>query len=142
MIIIKGEMDTLRRNSKQRIKMRQLLCGRTDHPDAQTIYEEIRVFFPSISLGTVYRNLMLLTVENELQSINVGDGKVHFDPNIRPHAHFYCKKCHRVLDFNTAGEMNVMLEKQQQQFGGSIDECSISFKGTCADCMAEMALTE
>ena len=129
-------MEIQRRNSKQRSKMRELLCGRTDHPDAQTIYEEIREIFPSISLGTVYRNLMLLTEENELQSINVGDGKIHFDPNIKPHAHFYCKVCHRVLDFNTADEMNAVLDKQQQAFGGKIDECSISFKGICADCMA------
>ena len=130
-------MDIQRRNSKQRNKMRELLCGRTDHPDAQTVYEEIRTFFPNISLGTVYRNLMLLADDSELQCINVGDGKVHFDPNVKPHAHFYCNRCHRVYDFNTAEEMNAVLLKQQLSFGGKIDECSISFKGTCVSCLAQ-----
>ena len=87
-----------RRNSKQRNVIREYLCGRIDHPTAVKLYKEIRLEHPKMSLGTVYRNLMFLTDIGEIQALDVGDGITHFDPNPMPHAHFYCKKCKRVLD--------------------------------------------
>ena len=128
-------METVRRNSRQRNRLRELLKDRRDHPDAQTVYMEMRKSFPSVSLGTVYRNLMLLTEEHELQSINVGDGRIHFDPNIAPHAHFYCKKCGRVLDLMTYDRTYELIKDQIEDFDGKLDECSLSFKGICADCL-------
>ena len=66
-----------RRNSKQRSVIRDYLWGRIDHPTAEKLYNEIRVEHPKMSLGTVYRNLMLLTDLGEIQAIDVGDGITH-----------------------------------------------------------------
>ena len=63
--------------SRQRESIKEFLRSRTDHPTADTVYENLRQIYPNISLGTVYRNLSLL-------------GKV-FDVD----ASFYgiCKEC-------------------------------------------------
>lgn len=131
-------MEVLRRNSPQRNKLRELLHGRTDHPDAQMLYLEMRKFFPSISLGTVYRNLMFLASEHEIQSLNVGDGKVHFDPNIKPHAHFFCKKCCRVFDLEMSENSTLLFSELIKNFSGKIEESSLSFKGLCSKCLKEL----
>ena len=58
-----GEMreSIMIKRSRQREAIRQCLTGRYDHPTAETVYMSIKDEFPNISLGTVYRNLSLLS---------------------------------------------------------------------------------
>lgn len=59
------------KRSRQREAIRQCLTGRYDHPTAETVYMSIKDEFPNISLGTVYRNLSLLSDLGEVQKITV-----------------------------------------------------------------------
>ena len=43
--------------SRQRESIKEFLTGRTDHPTADFVYENMKQIYPNISLGTVYRNL-------------------------------------------------------------------------------------
>ena len=43
--------------SHQRESIINFLTGRTDHPTADAVYQYLRNDLPTISLGTVYRNL-------------------------------------------------------------------------------------
>ena len=47
--------------SRQREVIKECLINRYDHPTADMVYMDVRETFPNISLGTVYRNLQLLT---------------------------------------------------------------------------------
>ena len=49
---------------------------RKDHPTAEKIYEDVREAIPNISLGTVYRNLNLLTEEGLDFSVSLSDKTV------------------------------------------------------------------
>ena len=122
-----------RRNSKQRSVIRDYLWGRIDHPTAENLYNEIRVEHPKMSLGTVYRNLMLLTDLGEIQAIDVGDGITHFDPNPAPHAHFYCTKCHQVHDIHIA-DYDRVKEMFASHDEGIIERCNVNMIGICKDC--------
>lgn len=57
------------KRSRQREAIRQCLAGRYDHPTAETVYMSIKDEFPNISLGTVYRNLSLLSDLGEIQKL-------------------------------------------------------------------------
>lgn len=57
------------KRSRQREAIRQCLTGRYDHPTAETVYMSIKDEFPNISLGTVYRNLSLLSDLGEIQKL-------------------------------------------------------------------------
>lgn len=128
-------METARRRSVQRDQIRAIMHGRTDHPDAQKVYEELKALMPRISLGTVYRNLMLLSKQGELQVLDVGDGKVRFDPNSAPHAHFLCTRCHRVLDM-PEDSYSLAVDHKAAKSCGRIEGYSVSFRGICRDCLA------
>ena len=52
--------------SRQRESIKEFLSTRKDHPTADTIYMNIRKQFPNISLGTIYRNLNLLSDIGEI----------------------------------------------------------------------------
>ena len=76
--------------SKQRESIKLFLAERKDHPTADVIYLNIREQFPHISLGTVYRNLALLSELGEIKKLTTGDGADHFDGNVSPHQHVIC----------------------------------------------------
>jgi len=119
--------------SRQREAIKSFLMTRKDHPTADVVYENLRKEFPNISLGTVYRNLTLLSDMGELLRIRVGDGMDHFDATTTPHNHFICQCCGRVIDL----EMNALTsanEAAQRNFSGTIEGHVIYFYGTCEDC--------
>ena len=60
------------KKSRQREAILDFLSKRKDHPKADTVYDNVRKEFPNISLGTVYRNLTLLSDMGELLRLRVG----------------------------------------------------------------------
>lgn len=122
------------KHSRQREAIRQNLMNRYDHPTAETVYMDIKEDFPNISLGTVYRNLSLLSDLGEIQKITTGAGPDRFDGNPKPHCHFQCRTCAQVLDiqFENQEELNTRAAKN---FPGLIEGNSIQFYGLCPDCM-------
>lgn len=127
------------KHSKQRDSISNFLKTRTDHPTAETIYENMQKEFPHISLGTVYRNLALLTDIGEIQTISTGIGPDRFDGNAAPHYHFICKKCGCVQDLQVQGLDHINL-LAQHGFDGTIEEHTVFFYGRCAACMNQRRL--
>ncbi|MGN0343686.1 MAG: transcriptional repressor [Lachnospiraceae bacterium] len=122
--------------SRQRESIKKFLMTRTDHPTAETIYENLRKEYPKISLGTVYRNLSLLTDIGEIQTISTGVGPDRFDGNAQPHYHFICKRCGRVLDLKMQGLEHINL-LAQHEFSGSIEGHTVFFYGSCEECLTQ-----
>ena len=85
-------MSTLK-YSRQRESIKVCLQGRKDHPTADMLYTDVRKEFPNISLGTVYRNLSLLSELGEIKRLTTGDGPDRFDGDTSTHHHFICRKC-------------------------------------------------
>ena len=65
--------------SRQRESIKEFLTGRTDHPTADFVYENMKQIYPNISLGTVYRNLSLLADLGEIQKLSSFGGADRFD---------------------------------------------------------------
>ena len=119
--------------SRQREAIKDFLATRKDHPTADVVYMEVRKEFPNISLGTVYRNLTLLAELGEISRISVGDGVDHFDRNAKPHYHFSCRTCGRVIDLEMA-DFPELREKAEECFDGVISGSFTYFYGTCVSC--------
>ena len=120
--------------SRQRESIKEFLAGRHDHPTADAIYMNIREQYPNISLGTVYRNLSLLSELGEILKIDNGSGEAHFDYNTEPHTHFVCSHCHSVIDMDVPQD-NAAIAAAQEHFPGRIDGQVIYFTGVCDDCL-------
>ena len=120
--------------SRQRESIKEFLMTRKDHPTADVVYENVRKIYPNISLGTVYRNLSLLSELGEIQKLSNFGGADHFDVCVTPHCHFMCQKCGAVLDLETE-DINSFAEKSVKDFPGKILECDIRFFGICPNCV-------
>ena len=119
--------------SRQREVIKDFLCTRKDHPTADMVYMNVRQQYPNISLGTVYRNLTLLTERGEIRKISVGDGVDHFDADTAPHNHFICKRCGSVIDLEMESIEHIS-ESARQNFDGNIEGHVTYFYGLCGDC--------
>ena len=85
--------------SKQREQILQIVNNSYCHPDAYTIYEQVKKTIPNISLGTVYRNLNVLCNNNLIRKLSICNKNDHFD-HIGHHCHLYCIKCHNIIDIS------------------------------------------
>ena len=120
--------------SRQREAIKEFLMTRSDHPTADVIYQNIKQTYPNISLGTVYRNLSLLSDMGEILKITAGDGKEHYDGDVRPHNHFVCKTCGSVIDLHM-DSIDHIKDTASRNFNGHIDGYTTIFYGTCGSCM-------
>lgn len=119
--------------SRQRESIKELLMSRKDHPTADMIYTDIRKVFPNISLGTVYRNLSLLTEIGEVKKLSTGDGVDRYDADTSPHNHFVCRRCHAVIDLDME-DIGSIKTAAAKNFDGVIEDYSVNFYGLCDLC--------
>lgn len=119
------------KHSRQRDAIKDALCRRYDHPTADEIYREIRETDPHISLGTVYRNLSLLSEIGEIRKVIAGDGREHYDGTLEPHDHFRCRLCGRISDIFRADTPPLSIPG----FAGRIEQQSVIYIGVCPDCL-------
>jgi Fur family ferric uptake transcriptional regulator len=68
------------------------------HPTADDLYRTVRRRLPRISLGTVYRNLDLLSRAGLIQKLEVGGTQKRFDGDLKGHYHRRCIQCGKVED--------------------------------------------
>lgn len=133
-VIVFKEVIASLKYSRQRECIKTFLMGRKDHPTADTVYMHVRQQYPNISLGTVYRNLTLLSDIGEISRLNVGDGVDRFDADTSPHQHIVCTSCGCVQDVYLPDAENI-LNYAGNYYDGIITAQTIFFRGTCSDCL-------
>ena len=119
--------------SRQREAVLEYLRSTKSHPTAVTVYNEVRKKYPNISLGTVYRNLGMLTDSNTILRLDCGQGCEHYDATTTAHYHFCCKSCGNVTDL----DMPVITDwtsLANYGFRGDVEGHSVMFYGLCEQC--------
>lgn len=100
------------------------------HPTAEYVYEHLKPRHPSLSLGTVYRNLGILAEQGLIRKIGAQGDADRFDGNMEPHSHVQCRECGRLEDVFLSYDAQ-MDEKAQEVTGFQIKEHSVIFSGIC-----------
>lgn len=128
--------DTSLRLTKQRQIILEELRAVTSHPTADEMYEMIRKRLPKISLGTVYRNLEILSDKGVIQKLDVGGTKKRFDGNVGTHYHLRCTECGRVDDVHLDPEYSLE-ERAAALTDYKILKHSLEFIGVCPTCCCQ-----
>ncbi len=126
-------MTPRKRYSKQREKILEAVRESQAHPTAEVVYETVREEIPSLSLGTVYRNLNLLTDEGKIREVILDDNIKRYDGNLNDHYHCICDACGRIYDISlNAQPLLNELARQIEDF--RVDSHKIEFRGICEQC--------
>lgn len=124
---------TGKRYSKQRELIYQCLMESCEHPTAEMLYHWLKPENPSLSLGTVYRNLNLLADEGLITRMPFPIER--YDADTRPHPHFRCRKCGAVYDMEGVGYDDELDEKVGAMSGHQVERHDLLFSGICTNCI-------
>ena len=96
-------IEKLRENghkiTPQRLAIVKILAKSEGHPSVEHIYDQIIRDFPTMSLATVYRNILLIKSLGEVLELGFPDGSNRYDGNRPyPHPHVICIKCKKIVD--------------------------------------------
>jgi Fur family ferric uptake transcriptional regulator len=108
------------------------------HPTAGELCQIVRRRLPRISLGTVYRNLEILSREGVIQKLEVGGNEMRFDGDTHNHYHLRCLACGRVDDV----EMEVIPDLERKlgsDRGYQVTGHRLEFTGLCPQCRSARA---
>jgi Fur family peroxide stress response transcriptional regulator len=119
------------RATPQRIALLHLLEGNKTHPSAEEVYEQVKKNYPFISRATVYNNLEIFARKGIIKEITIDDKRRRFDPDTKPHHHFFCEKCEKVFDIPFE-EIPLEIPEEIKEFG--ILSYSLELCGVCANC--------
>ncbi len=125
-----------RRNTIQRDMVLNAVRSLCNHATADEIYEYIIKEHPSISKGTVYRNLGILAKDGEIRQIDIPGGPSAFDHNTTEHFHVRCVKCHKVFDVDTEHVPDIR-HFVSDDHGITLLAYDIMFTGICKSCNKE-----
>ncbi len=121
------------RMTRQRQVILEVLRKHNTHPTADEIYAMVRRRLPRISLGTVYRNLEILSDLGEIQTLELSGHQKRFDGNPNKHYHIRCVGCGRVDDVPLAP----MAQLENQLYGSTVYTIighRLEFTGLCPEC--------
>ncbi len=123
------------RDTKQRLALLELLASTKEHPTATWLYENLRKTFPSISLGTVYRNLSVLVEQGRVRVLRNGSGFDRFDGNVSEHNHVICTVCKKIMDIVSEIPAEAAVERSaEKESGFKIISHRLDFYGICPEC--------
>ena len=122
----------VRRQSQIRQTIYEVVMQNPVHPTAEWIYTRLKPQHPSLSFGTVYRNLGILAEQGKIRKIESREGD-HFDGNMEPHFHVRCRICGNLQDVLLPYDEQ-MDRQVQQATGFQIEGHSVIFSGLCPAC--------
>ena len=120
-----------RRYSRQRELIYCCVKNSCDHPTAEMVYHQLKPHHPNLSMGTVYRNLNLLAEEGALTRMSFSVDR--YDAVVKPHSHFRCLCCTRVIDIAQPYDFSLD-DAVRKQSDCQITGHTLIFEGLCPDC--------
>ena len=115
----------------QRLAVYRVLLESVAHPDADTIFKQLRPQHLALSPATVYNTLELLEGLGLVKKVGSPGTSRRFDANRHPHHHLWCERCHSLSDVEFDAPPAVSLPRGVDF---DVSDYTIQFSGLCADC--------
>lgn len=130
-------METCRQHgmkfTHQRMEVFRELAGTEEHPDAETLYQNVRKRVPAISRDTVYRTLSSLESQGMVRKAEMLFGRSRYDANMERHHHFVCTECGAMHDFCCEAMNDLAIPKDVGSLG-RIESSHVQLRGVCPAC--------
>ena len=123
--------------TEQRQVILEELKKTTSHPTADELFQMVRRRMPRISLGTVYRNLEVLSENGIIQKLEWAGNQKRYDGNFNNHYHIRCAQCNRVEDVMVE-PLSVIEEKFREATDYEIMGHRLEVIGLCSKCREEV----
>ena len=136
-IIIKKLRDNGHKITPQRLAIVKILARSEGHPSVENIHARIKNNFPTMSLATVYKNIILIKSLGEVLELGFPDGSNRYDGNKPyPHPHVICIQCKKIVDPDL-DSLSEMEKEVELETNFKILNHRLDFFGICSNCKSE-----
>jgi Fur family peroxide stress response transcriptional regulator len=106
--IVKILVENKIRVTPQRIAALEAVLSLDFHPTAEDIVELLRINYPTISIGTVYKNLELFAEKEIIGKVKGSDETLRYDRIMEKHHHLIDSDTESIIDYFDA-DLNTIL---------------------------------
>ncbi len=124
------------RLTPQRLAVLKILAGDQTHPSVAQVFSQVKAEFPTTSLATVYKTIILLKELNEVLELGFPDGSNRYDGyKPFPHPHMICTRCKKIVDpeLTSLSDLN---KEMSRKTGFQILHHRLDFFGLCPECQS------
>ncbi len=122
----------------QREIIYRTMSSMENHPSPEAIFEVVREHVPSISLGTVYKNIRTFLDAGLLREVSQHHGSLRVETNLTPHHHLVCLECKAILDLDES-DLDPVRLRRRPPAGFRIQQYCVEITGLCSVCAARSA---
>ena len=122
------------RLTPQRLAVLKILADNQIHPSVTQVYNEVKRAFPTTSLATVYKTIILLKELNEVLELGFPDGSNRYDvAKPFPHPHMIWSRCKKIVDTELIS-LRDLNNEMSRKTGYQILYHRLDFIGLCPEC--------
>jgi len=109
------------------------------HMSVEDIYDEVIKVHPSISLATIYKNILLMVEKAVLVEVPISGRKPKYELVKMDHIHLVCTECGNVEDKACLEETDKVFHDLTDGEGFVLSKRQINLYGVCASCQEAVA---
>ena len=119
-------------NLKATIQRTSILksIDKAGHINIDDIYEDVKELHPTLSLATIYKNIILMQKHNVIVEVPMNGKKSKFELKKDEHIHLICQSCGDIQDTTITQETRYALTIKNFQLNSS----QINLYGICKKC--------
>jgi len=104
------------------------------HIAIERIYEEVSRIHTSLSLATIYKNILLMVERGVLTEVPIIGKKSKYEITKAEHIHLICTECGRVMDRALDEDTAEDTQKVALRSDFSLDHRQVNLYGVCDQC--------
>jgi len=104
------------------------------HIAIERIYEEVSKIHASLSLATIYKNILLMVERGVLTEVPIIGQKSKYEITKAEHIHLVCTECGSVMDRALDKDTAEDTQKAALRSGFSLDHRQVNLYGVCEGC--------
>ena len=109
------------------------------HMSIDAIYAEVIKTHPSLSLATVYKNIILMVEKSVLVEVPITGKKSKYELIKEDHIHLVCTECGEVEDKPQHSDADALFNSMTEQENFILNKQQINLYGVCIHCQEAVA---
>jgi Fe2+ or Zn2+ uptake regulation protein len=122
----------------QRIHMLESIYNH-GHISIDAIYKEVAETYSSLSLATVYKNIILMVERGVLVEVPIDGKKSKYELSKDDHIHLVCTECGEVEDKPQDAKADALFAAIAENENFSLGKQQINLYGVCSHCQEAIA---
>jgi Fe2+ or Zn2+ uptake regulation protein len=100
------------------------------HINIDEIYEDVKEYYPTLSLATIYKNIILMVKQGVIIEVPMNGEKSKYELKKDNHIHLICQSCGEIRDIEISKEKEQILHIENFQ----LNNAQINLYGVCEKC--------